>query len=95
MTKSRAYTAKSGQNIFSSVGMTKCRAFAYKYCQNISSSVAMTKSRAGQKISTSVGLTKIRAFDTNYKGFINLELILDYFPIIFQLFYFFQNCVFS
>ena len=43
MTKSRAFAAKSGQYISSSVGVTKSRAFAAKSGQNISSSVRVTK----------------------------------------------------
>jgi hypothetical protein len=46
VTKSRAFAAKSGQNISSSVGVTKSRAFAAKCGQNISSSLGVTKSRA-------------------------------------------------
>jgi hypothetical protein len=67
VTKSRAFAAKSGQNISSSVEVTKSRAFAAKYGKNISSSVGVTKSRAfaaksGQNISSSVGVTKSKAF---------------------------------
>ena len=39
------FPTKSGQNIFSSVGITKTRAFAAKSGQNISSSLGVTKSR--------------------------------------------------
>jgi hypothetical protein len=45
VTKTRAFAAKSGQNISSSLGVTKSRAFAAKSGQNISSSVGVTKSR--------------------------------------------------
>ena len=46
MTKSRAFAAKSGQNISSSVGVTKSKAFAAKSGLIISSSAEETKSRA-------------------------------------------------
>ena len=43
MTKSRAFAAKSGQDISSSVGVTKSKAFAARFGQIISSSVGVTK----------------------------------------------------
>ena len=71
MTKSKAFAAKSGQNISSSVGVTKSRTFAAKSGQNISSALGVTKSRKGlDTVETSRGeaseFTKTRAFPTKY-----------------------------